>query len=212
MGQAMRMARYDRAANEANSIQALNFLNQNLSWHRLDDGVMGGMSETIHASSQGTLNFRGTINTQGGGFTSIRAPLPSGISEEVEAIRIRYRGDGKTYKVLLSDGNKSTGGPFSRSPTWQADLPTEKRQGTESECEEKTIPLDSFLPTFGPRTPSPEETKQLKLDPKDINLIGFMLSLKLSDGSSNPPETFGTGIFDFALDVESISAVLKNQN
>jgi hypothetical protein len=34
--------------------------------------------------------------------------------------------------------------------------------------------------------------------------LGLMLSLRLSDGSPNPKETFGEGIFDFSLFVESI--------
>ena len=49
---------------------SLNLLGHTLKWHRLDDGVMGGQSETLHASSTDTdeLHFTGQINTQGGGF------------------------------------------------------------------------------------------------------------------------------------------------
>ena len=46
------------------------------------------------------------------------------------AVRVRYRGDGKTYKVLLSDGQG--GGPWSKSPSWQHDLPT--TAGEEAEA------------------------------------------------------------------------------
>ena len=41
MGQAMRMMKYDRAANERNAVGALNFVDHALHWYRLDDGVMG---------------------------------------------------------------------------------------------------------------------------------------------------------------------------
>ena len=37
--------------------------------------------------------------------------------------------------------------------------------------------------------------------------LGLMLSLYLSDGRPNPPKTFGTGAFSFALDVAAIEVV-----
>jgi len=39
--------------------------------------------------------------------------------------------------------------------------------------------------------------------------IGLMLSLKLSDGSANPKESFGEGIFPFSLIVESLEIVVQ---
>jgi len=38
--------------------------------------------------------------------------------------------------------------------------------------------------------------------------IGVMLSLKRSDGSDNPIETFGTGIFPFSLEILSIQPIV----
>jgi len=205
----------------------------------LDDGVMGGQSSTnmaehnaeiigennhVNYSSQ-VLRFAGQINTNGGGFCSIRAALPdaSGLcfansttitneqqQEEVTVtgIKIRYRGDGKTYKVILSDGQRSTGGPFSRSPTWQMDLPTvDRTNDATTAMDEVILPLNGFQPSFGPRSVSEEEKAKLVLIASEQRMIGLMLSLKLSDGSSNPKETFGEGIFDFCLDVEAIEVV-----
>lgn len=224
MGNIIRMARYDRAGNMAAAIPALDFAgggassNSNplvLKWYRLDDGVMGGRSETHHESisSGNALHFTGTINTEGGGFTSIRADFP-GLPVGTEAIRIKFKGDGKTYKVLLSDG-PSTGSPFSGSPSWQADLPTKKftqkeQEGGDDEnkkigeedddqLEEVTLPLHLFQPSFGPRAVSDDEKKNYKLIPSEMRQVGIMLSLLLSDGSPNPLETFGTGLFDFCL-------------
>jgi len=206
MGQAVRVMKYDRAANEASAIPALNMLGKSLSWYRLDDGVMGGQSETVH-SNVGGLHFTGTINTEGGGFTSIRAKIPQGLlSKDVEAFRIRFRGDGKTYKFLLSDGKGATGGPFARSPSWQVDIPTQK-QGESGEVQEITLPLSSFLPAWGGRAsskPSGEEQQKYKFDLSEMQEIGLMLSLKLSDGTPYPKETFGEGVFPFSLLVESI--------
>jgi len=212
MGNVARMAKYDRAANVANAIESLQLQGHTLKWHRLDDGVMGGRSETIHANTKRTLDdgtilqgldFTGTINTNGGGFTSIRAPL---IQTTIgNSIRLKLRGDGKTYKLLLSDGNSSF---MSGSPSWQVDIPTKPLtlQDDAAASEEITIPLSSLRPSFGGR-PSNRPTianHNYTFRMEDMKELGFMLSLRLSDGSPNPKETFGEGIFDFSLFVESI--------
>ena len=210
-GKAYRAMTYSMNDNLKNATAVLHFQGHPLSWYRLDDGVMGGKSSTdidqMTFHSSGILSFRGNINTDGGGFASIRANLPNdGLPQNTKAIRIKYRGDGKTYKLLLSDGQRSTGGPFSKSPTWQVDLPTEKRDATEP-MQESTFSLSQFLPSFGPRGVSEEDKKKLKLKAQEQRLIGLMLSLKLSDGTMNPASTFGEGKFRFNLDIESIEPI-----
>lgn len=206
MGQAVRIMKYDRAEDERNAIPALNILDQQtpLKWHRLDDGVMGGQSETLHAFlDDGSLHFTGQINTNGGGFCSIRSPLSEGLSQDATAIRLRFRGDGKTYKLLLSDGTRSSFGPSKRSPSWQCDIPTKNMDDGE---EEITIPFSSLKPSWGPRPATKEEDVQF--DAGSMRQIGFMLSLKRSDGSSNPVKTFGSGIFPFSFQIFSIEPIL----
>mmetsp|Transcript_41470 Transcript_41470/g.60830 ORF Transcript_41470/g.60830 Transcript_41470/m.60830 type:complete len:285 (-) Transcript_41470:542-1396(-) len=213
MGQAVRVMKYDRAANVANAIPVLDLLGSPLRWHRLDDGVMGGRSETLHTIEQGEdgagagLHFTGTINTDGGGFTSVRAPIEA-LSKETTGIKLKLRGDGKTYKLLLSSG-KSSGSPFSRAPSWQVDIPTEKKEFCDGDAafQETTISFDTLKPSFGPRSPSKEEASKYKFDPTEMTEIGIMLSLLLSDGSPNPKETFGEGIFPFSLFVKLIEPI-----
>ena len=205
MGQAVRVMRYDRGANEAAALAALELLGQDLKWFRLDDGVMGGQSETTHSSEGEGLNFQGIINTDGGGFCSIRAKLQQGFDEDVTGFRLKFIGDGKTYKFTLSNGKSSTGGPFARSPSWQTDLPT--LSGKEQTV---VLPLSDLTPSFGGRAssrPSDEEIAKHKFDPSSVQEIGLMLSLKLSDGASNPKETFGEGVFPFSLQVKSFEPV-----
>jgi NADH dehydrogenase [ubiquinone] 1 alpha subcomplex assembly factor 1 len=194
MGNLLRMMKYDRATNERSAIPVLNFLEQELSWFRLDDGVMGGQSSTSHQKHEDeTLDFGGTINTNGGGFCSIRANF-QGLPENTKAIRIRYTGDGKTYKFLLSDGNRG----FSML-TWQYDIPTDPSK------EEQIIEIDlqDLKASMGPR-PVPSNTQ---FSTSSMNLMGIMLSLKLSDGEPNPVETFGSGIFPFSFKIHSIEPV-----
>lgn len=212
MGQAVRSLKYDRAANEAAAIPALQWAGVPIKWHRLDDGVMGGRSETVHEAKDGPLHFSGTINTSGGGFASIRAPIQH-IPTGSDAIRLVFRGDGKTYKLLLSDGNPSTGSPFAKTPSWQVDIPTEDRMNS-AEWQEISISFSKLLPAFGGRAedrPSAEEHAGYKFHPAEMRQIGLMLSLRLSDGSPNPVETFGSGIFPFSLYVKSIEPVNVNE-
>lgn len=209
MGNVVRMARYDRAANVAAAIPSPLTLNGHpLDWHRLDDGVMGGQSETLHSSNldgRSGIHFAGMINTNGGGFASIRAPFEGGFSSDTTALRIKFRGDGKTYKVLLSDGGSS--GPMGGSPSWQTDLPT-KTLGPNDEVQEATLSLDSFIPSFGGRSAlKKDDRSKYKFVGSEMKQIGLMLSLYLSDGRPNSKETFGEGLFDFSLFVESIETV-----
>lgn len=207
MGSAVRVMRYDRAGNEAAALSALEILGQKLNWFRLDDGVMGGQSETTQSAipaEGGDLHFAGTINTDGGGFCSIRAKLQEGFSSDLRGIRLRFIGDGKTYKLTLSDGN--TGGPFGRSPSWQVDVPTEAGDTEQT----VVFPISDLKPAFGGRQsskPSAEDMAKYQFDPTSMREIGLMLSLRLSDGSPNPKATYGEGIFPFSLRIKSIEPV-----
>lgn len=209
MGQAVTMMKYDRAANERNAVAALHLASYSLSWHRLDDGVMGGQSETTHCtSSDGKLVFKGTINSNGGGFASIRTPIPDGVfTKYTTGIKLRYKGDGKTYKFILNDGNRSAGGPFGRSPSWQVDLPT-----VADEWRETILSFKDLLPSFGggTRNRSFEQGKtNYRFDATEMRQMGLMLSLRRSNGDANPIETFGEGVFPFRLEVASIEPVKK---
>lgn len=201
MGQVIRMMNYDRAGNMASAVSTKLSLNDaKLVFHRLDDGVMGGRSNT-NQEMINTINgilFAGTIDTNGGGFTSIRSPINNGLPADAKGIRLKYKGDGKTYKVLLSEGN-GAGGPWASSPSWQADLKTKSNQ-----LEEQNIDFSSFKPSFGGRGSSRNELDKYIFKQTDMRQIGFMLSLKLSNGDPNPVETFGEGVFDFRLEIHEI--------
>jgi hypothetical protein len=220
MGQGMRLMTYDRAANERAAIPALKVSGSNLRWFRLDDGVMGGQSESLHEavdveddSSSQKLHFKGTINTSGGGFASVRANLTAGLlTSSTSGMIIRIKGDGKTYKFLLSEGNRNAGSPISRLPTWQIDLPTQV-SGDNDEWQEVVVPFDKLAPSWGGRAqsrPSEEEKLKHKFDPTSMREVGIMLSLYRSNGEPNPKETFGEGIFPFSLHVQSLEPVTSD--
>jgi hypothetical protein len=157
------------------------------------------------------LHFTGTINTEGGGFASIRSKIAAGsLDNSTEAIRLRFQADGKTYKLFMTDGNRYTGGPLSKTPSWQSDIPTRHIEPGTTDWDEAIIPLSNLLPNFGGsmRSHQPEEEKKnYAFDPAKVQEIGLMLSLKLANGEPNPKETFGQGIFPFSFRLKSIETV-----
>lgn len=190
------------------AVRALQLDDTSLEWFRLDDGIMGGQSKTSHrADNEGWLQFTGIINTNGGGFASIRSKAPKRfITNSSTGLRIRYRGDGKTYKLILSEGNRGSGNP-TVTPSWQIDLPT-KASSNDDDWQEAMLPFSDFKPTFGGRRqsrPSAEELEKLRFDPTSMREIGLMLSLYRAGGVPNPTSTFGEGIFPFSLQVQHIS-------
>ena len=93
-------------------------------WTIENDGVMGGDSKGHVEIEGGTLTFTGTVVTEGGGFTSTRAPLGADLSS-ADGVELRVRGGGRTFEVDLSDGTRDRGrevgrrGPVPTSPDWQ---------------------------------------------------------------------------------------------
>ena len=179
----------------ANPITALD-LGAPLTWHRLDDGVMGGRSKSVLRKSGGLL-FAGSINTNGGGFASARGEAPERaalLPSTCRGLRVKVRGDGRQYKVLLSKGG---GSPFSAAPSWQVDMPT--RNGI---TEVQQLELRDFVPSFGG---SPMDRTSHSLVPTEMRELGIMLSLKGAHGQANP--TFEDGTFQFELSVLQIEVM-----
>ena len=95
MGQVVNMMKYDQAANLANAAPTPLSLNAcPLVFHQLDDGVMGGRSITnleVMNTIDGIVLFSGDINTNGGGFASIRSPLDNSIPHDAKGIKLKVR-------------------------------------------------------------------------------------------------------------------------
>ena len=69
-------------------------------WRVVVDGVMGGLSTGTVEWSKGTMIFRGATSlANNGGFSSIRVPVPQGSLFGYDTMRIRVRGDGRTYII-----------------------------------------------------------------------------------------------------------------
>lgn len=77
---------------------------ENFGWFIVNDNVMGGRSSGGPTFENSTMVFEGEIDTNGGGFSSVRAQIgPTTLAESTHLI-VRARPDERTYKVILEDG------------------------------------------------------------------------------------------------------------
>jgi len=83
------------------------------SWNVVNDGVMGGRSAGYVTVADGSLRFTGTLVTQGGGFTSVRARRDVDLSGQT-GIELRVRGSGRQFEVEIDDGLRASGRSVSR--------------------------------------------------------------------------------------------------
>ena len=132
-------------------------------WKTVNDNVMGGRSKGEPAFADGKLTFSGTINTNGGGFSSIRTkPAPVDLSGYA-GILMRIKSDGRGYTTSIRT-NVSRGAwktPFRAALTAPA-----------GEWATVFIPFKDFKPTmFGNRMPR----NAPKLDVSEFQSVGFHL-------------------------------------
>ena len=71
-------------------------------WEVINDGVMGGLSKGHIEQVDDAISFTGTINTNGGGFTSLRRTLPESAMAGARSLRIVYSGDARTYEQVVA--------------------------------------------------------------------------------------------------------------
>lgn len=76
---------------------------ENLAWFVVNDNVMGGLSSGGPAFDASAMTFEGAINTNGGGFSSVRVQLGLGAFDGFTGLQVRARTDDRPYKVILED-------------------------------------------------------------------------------------------------------------
>jgi len=118
-------------------------------WQIVVDGVMGGQSTGALSIRDEALVFFGETSLQNnGGFSSIRARVPSGALAGYDALRIRVKGDGRTYILGASSLSGRGDSYWSRFDT------------TAGEWATVTVPIDDMVrqyfgtPILGQLAPS----------------------------------------------------------
>lgn len=135
-----------------------------LVWTAVNDNVMGGRSSGGFEITDGRLVFRGEINTNGGGFASIRTDPQQLDMGSHDGLKLKVRGDGRTYRFRVV----TAGSDFA----YMADFST--RQG---EWEIIDLPFSAFQPSWRGR-----KLDRPPVNPSEITSIGFMIADK-QDGA-----------------------------
>ncbi len=151
-------------------------------WFVVNDGVMGGHSDGHVAHEAGALVFSGTLVTRDGGFTATRTDKAADLSG-ASAVELVVRGDGRTYRLELSDGVYRQGEMVSRTaPFATASFET---TGERQTVRVAFAALDATV--FGEPVDVPA------FDPSTLAGVGIFIA----DGRDGP----------FRLEVESMRAV-----
>ena len=78
------------------------------NWNIVNDNVMGGIStSTMSLNKEKNLIFKGNLSLENnGGFASSRLSLEKNILNEVKFFKIKFKGDGNTYKLRFIQNNR----------------------------------------------------------------------------------------------------------
>lgn len=139
-------------------------------WQVVNDGVMGGLSKGDIVEQGDQLVFAGTINTNGGGFSSIRRRVGDGLLEGARSLRVTMRGDARIYQLSLRSDATYRG----RSVAYQGVL---RSQPGEDGWNVATVSFKRLQPSvFGQRVRAPA------FEPSRAASIGLILA----DGQDGP--------------------------
>ena len=78
------------------------------NWNIVNDDVMGGIStSTMSLNKEKNLLFNGNLSLENnGGFASSRLSLEKNILNGVKFFKIKFKGDGNTYKLRFRQNNR----------------------------------------------------------------------------------------------------------
>ena len=77
-----------------------------LQWFVINDGVMGGVSNSRVGVENGVMIFSGRVRLENnGGFASVRSELAQFDLSKFQTLRLRLRGEGKRFALQLGTRN-----------------------------------------------------------------------------------------------------------
>ncbi len=148
------------------------------AWRTVNDNVMGGRSEGGSIIEDGQLVFAGVINTDGGGFSSVRRDMAPGDLKGNRAFVLSVKSDGRAYRLVAQTNVRFRG----RYVSYQAPIPVTPK----GEWSDIRVAFSDFFPSvFGRSVPA------AAFSPEEVTELGFIIADNV-DG-------------DFALSVRSIS-------
>jgi monofunctional biosynthetic peptidoglycan transglycosylase len=134
------------------------------AWQVVNDDVMGGVSTSAFALTNGVAVFQGTVSLENnGGFASVRSMPARHDIAGCGTFVIRTRGDGRRYKLVVRTDRGFDRALYQLAFTTKPDV-----------WEEHRLPLKQFVPTFRGRVLSGEPP----LDPRRVASVGFLIADK----------------------------------
>ncbi|MEM7305740.1 MAG: CIA30 family protein [Planctomycetota bacterium] len=131
-------------------------------WRPVHDGVMGGVSDGRASATDAGVRFAGTLSlANGGGFASFRREVAWPELAAWDGLRLRIRGDGRTYKLILRTS--------ARGVTWQTPFAT--RVGAWAAVD---LPFDELVPRWRGRP----VVDAGPFDPGELRELGLMIADK----------------------------------
>ena len=157
------------ATPKAECAMKINFQNETSGWGAVNDGVMGGKSSGGSNIQNSLLVFEGVLNTDGGGFSSVRTPVDPGDLAGTTGLTMRVKSDGRAYRLTMQTDKKNLFRPVS----FNVDIPV-----TEAgEWETVTASYDTVKASVWGRRLS-----GVKFDPAKIKELGIIIA----DGRDGP--------------------------
>ena len=140
--------------------------NQNIGlkgWGIVNDDVMGGVSTSyISLNEEKNLIFKGYLSLKNnGGFASSRLGVKRKALVGVKSFKIKFRGDGNTYKLRLRQNY--------RRVSYSCDF-----ESTKDKWIEVDIPIEDFKPTW--RGYNYSDYPALEIE--EVNSLGLHISDK----------------------------------
>ncbi len=130
-------------------------------WRIVNDGVMGGLSSSqMHLTDEGVIEFTGEVSLENnGGFASIRSTLKEYDFSDYSGIKLKVKGDGKTYSISMKQTYNFTGYFY-----------TTNFETKNNEWIEVDLPFDRFSLKYFGRTI--EENPDMPLENiKEVSLL-----------------------------------------
>jgi len=146
------------------------------SWRTVLDGVMGGLSTGRVEMGDDTMIFSGETSLRNnGGFSSMRVAVPERIFADSDAIRIRVKGDGRTWIIGTKNAAGMGGDSF-----WT------RFETVDGEWQDLVFPIDEMeRHYFGQRRSgsiSPSEVRALEFYIYDKEAGPFRLEVDRIEG------------------------------
>ena len=134
------------------------------AWSAVNDNVMGGLSEGGLEIRDGVLRFSGDLSLENnGGFSSIRHAIDLDLGAS-KGIRLRVRGDGRSYQLRLQTDSRIYRRPVAYSATFATKA---------GEWVEVDVPFDWLEAGFRGR-----KLDGYRFDPTRIEMVGILLGDK----------------------------------